>query len=166
MRIGRRELVILTGAALAAPARAAPPRAARSGRVDYQRYINAFNAGRLEEFTAYYAPDVEFALGARTMRGRDAIIDWYRFAWQRITEHCHPRWMVADDRGIAVELETTFTAIADWPDFSAGPLRKGDVIKRIGFGHYDMHEGQFTRVATALHRVLEAPSHWAKGAAS
>jgi hypothetical protein len=164
--IGRRELVIAAGAVVAAPGLAVASRKPADGHIDYQRYIDAFNARQLDEFTSFYAPDVEFALGARTMRGRDAIIDWYRFAWQRITEHCHPRWRVIDDGHVAVELETTFTAIADWPDFSGGPLRTGDVVKRIGFGHYDVRDGQFTRVATALHRVVQAPSHWTSGAAS
>jgi len=133
-------------------------------RADYERYIAAFNARDIPGFTRFYAPDVVFLLGAREMRGRQAIIDWYDFAWKRVREKVALRRFIADASGVAVELETQFTAIADWPDFSAGPLRTGDVLRRIGFGHYDSGPAGFSRVATAPHKVLQAPTHWSKKA--
>jgi len=150
------------GVAMAAAGRASA--AAPVDRMGYDSYIAAFNARDIAGFTKFYAADARFLLGPMEMHGRQAIIDWYHFAWTRIEEHCAVRRFIADASGIAVELETTFTAIADWPDFSAGPLRKGDVLRRIGFAHYDNGPTGFTRVATALHRVLQAPDHWAKRA--
>jgi hypothetical protein len=146
----------------AAPARATVPAAV--DRATYEGYIAAFNARDIPGFTRFYATGATFLLGPMTMHGRQAIIDWYHLAWTRLHEHCTVRRFISDPGGVAVELETEFTAIADWPDFSAGPLREGDVLRRIGFAHYDNSPGGFTRVATALHRVVQAPAHWAKPA--
>jgi len=130
-------------------------------RVAYSAYIAAFNRRDLAGFTKFYAPDVRFILGGRQeLVGRQAIIDWYEHAWMRLEEHCTIRRIILDGTGIAAELETSFRAIADWPDFTAGPLRVGDVLRRIGFIHYDIGAEGFTRVATAPHRVLEQPGHW------
>jgi hypothetical protein len=131
-------------------------------RATYGRYIAAFNARDIPGFTQFYAPDVAFLLGPREMHGRQAIIDWYELAWARIEEHCEVRRFISDKSGVAAELETQFRAVADWPEFTAGPLLKGDVLRRIGFIHYDSSPTGFTRVATASHRVLEQPAHWSK----
>ncbi|MCW2370777.1 YybH family protein [Sphingobium sp. B11D3D] len=130
-------------------------------RADYAAYIAAFNRRDLPGFTKFYAPDICFLLGGRMeLTGRQAIIEWYEHAWARIEEHCLVRRIIMDDTGIAAELETSFRTIADWPDFTGGPLRTGDVLRRIGFIHYDLGPEGFTRVATAPHRVLEQPAHW------
>jgi hypothetical protein len=145
-------------AMLAEPANAAGPLAA-DGR--YEDYIAAFNARDVAGFTRFYAPDVRFSLGGRmTLDGRAAIIGWYGQAWRRIREHCTIRRVIRDETGLAAELETLFLAEADWLDFTAGPLRVGDRLRRIGFIHYDINDGFFTRVATAVHRVIEEPAHW------
>lgn len=138
--------------------------AAAMRRADYERYVAAFNARDLPGFTRFYAPDVAFLLGAQAMHGRQATVDWYQLAWTRIREHIAVRRFIADPSGVAVELETQFTAVADWPDFSAGPLVAGDVLRRIGFIHYDSSPAGFTRVATALHRVVQRPASWDKPA--
>jgi len=164
--LSRREAMAsgVAGTIALAPVQAAHAACTQSDglRERYLAYIAAFNAKRIPDFTSYYAPDVKFMLGAKLISGRQGIIDWYEFAWTRITEHCVVRRLIVGEDGLASELETTFTAIADWPDFPSGPLRKGDVLRRIGFGHYDVQAGYFSRVATALHRVIEAPAHWSK----
>lgn len=130
-------------------------------RCTFDQYIAAFNARDMPGFTRFYDPDVSFQLGGRIqMDGRQAIIDWYTLAWQRIEEHCEVRRFISDASGVAVELETEFRAVADWPDFSAGPLLTGDVMRRIGFIHYDLGPNGFTRVATAPHKTLQQPDHW------
>lgn len=160
------------GAAIVVPvlardvrANTAPQDVKREGRqIDraaYLAYIQAFNARDMEGFTKFYAPDVKFILGG-TMQlvGRPAIVEWYTHAWEKIEEHCEVRRIILDETGIATELETTFRAIADWPNFTAGPLKAGDTLRRIGFIHYDIGEGYFTRIATAPHRVLQRPEQW------
>jgi hypothetical protein len=154
----------LGSAGVAIAARPASAAASVIDRATYESYIAAFNARDIPGFTKFYAPDATFLLGPMEMHGRQAIIDWYHLAWTRLQEHCTVRRFIADASGIAVELETQFTAIADWPDFSAGPLLKGDVLRRIGFAHYDNGPAGFSRVATAPHRVLQAPDHWPKRA--
>jgi hypothetical protein len=164
--IGRREVMAMTAVTVVAEATGAHARVGEPAVVDratYERYIAAFNARDMPGFTRFYAPEVVFLLGAREMRGRQAIIDWYRLAWARIEEHCEVRRFISDKSGVAVELETEFRAVTDWPDFTAGPLRKGDVLRKIGFIHYDSSPTGFTRVATASRRVLVQPDHWARG---
>lgn len=130
-------------------------------RSAFDEYINAFNAKDLPGFTRFYDPEVSFQLGGRIpIAGRQAIIDWYTVAWQRIEEHCEVRRFISDASGVAVELETEFRAVADWHDFSAGPLLTGDILRRIGFIHYDLGPNGFTRVATASHKTLQVPNHW------
>jgi hypothetical protein len=119
----------LGSAGMAIAARSASAAAPTIDRAAYDRYIAAFNARDIPGFTKFYAPDVLFLLGPMEMRGRQAIIDWYDLAWTRLREEIRVRRFIADASGIAVELETRFTAIADWPDFSAGPLHNGDVLR-------------------------------------
>lgn len=167
--IGRRQAMAggaALGASLAgAPGLAATPAGPMSGRASYDAYLAAFNARQIDTFTRFYADDVRMYLGGRApIEGRQGIIAWYDTAWRYIEEHCTLRRFIMDESGVAVELETEFRAIADWPDFPSGPFLTGDRLVRIGFGHYDLKDGYFSRVATALHRVVEQPSHWTKGA--
>jgi hypothetical protein len=154
----------LFGAAGAANAEAASAACAArdTTRQRYTAYISAFNARDIPGFTRHYAPDVQFMLGAKLISGRQGIVDWYEFAWKRIREHCTVRRLIIGEDGLAVELQTRFEALADWPDFPSGPLLSGDVLQRIGFVHYDLRGDKFNRVATALHRVIEQPARWGK----
>jgi hypothetical protein len=129
-------------------------------RQHYMAYLSAFNAQDIPGFTQHYTSDVQFMLGAKLISGRQGIVDWYEFAWKRIREHCAVRRLIIGEDGLAVELQTRFEAFADWPDFPSGPLLKGDVRQRIGFVHYDLRGDKFSRVATALHRVIDPSAHW------
>jgi len=147
----------------ASPGGAAPHAGPMTGRASYESYIAAFNARQMDAFTRFYAQDVRMYLGARApIEGRQGIVAWYETAWRSIHEHCTVRRFIMDGSGVAAELETEFRAIADWPDFPSGPLLEGDRFVRIGFIHYDIQGGYFTRVATALHRILEQPERWTR----
>jgi len=93
-------------------------------------------------------------LGTRkTLRGRQAIVDFYREVKSRIRETLIIRTVIADEAGLAAEVATEFYALEDWPDFIAGPIRKGESIHIVSWVFYTIVNGRFqdirsTRVAT------------------
>jgi SnoaL-like domain len=113
----------------------------------YAEYIDSFNRDDFEGFSKYYADDVVLQLGNRkTLHGRQAIIDFYREVKARIRETLVIRAIVADESGIAVEVATEFHALADWPDFIAGPIRKGESIHIVSWAFYTIVDGRFKTI--------------------
>jgi hypothetical protein len=121
----------------------------------FAEYIASFNRDDFEGFSKYYADDVVLRLGTRkTLRGRQAIIDFYREVKSKIRETLVIRTVIADEAGLAAEVATEFYALEDWPDFIAGPIRKGESIHIVSWVFYTIVNGRFqdirsTRLATA-----------------
>ncbi|HTY94101.1 MAG TPA: nuclear transport factor 2 family protein [Steroidobacteraceae bacterium] len=110
-------------------------------------YIASFNRDDFEGFSKYYAPDVVLQLGTRkTLHGRQAIIDFYREVKARIRETLVIRTVVADEEGLAAEVATEFHALEDWPDFIAGPIRKGESIHIVSWVFYTIVDGRFKTI--------------------
>ncbi|MEJ0004951.1 MAG: hypothetical protein WDM77_00775 [Steroidobacteraceae bacterium] len=83
----------------------------------------------------------------------EGFIDFYREVKARIRETLVIRVVVADEAGLAAEVATEFYALADWPDFIAGPIRKGESIHIVSWIFYSIVNGRFqtirsTRLAT------------------
>ena len=110
-------------------------------------YIDSFNRDDFEGFSKYYAEDVVLELGKRkTLRGRQAIIDFYREVKARIRETLVIQNVVADEEGLAAEVATEFHALEDWPDFIAGPIRKGESIHIVSWVFYRIVNGRFQHI--------------------
>ena len=110
-------------------------------------YIGSFNRDDFEGFSKYYAEDVVLELGKRkTLRGRQAIIDFYREVKARIRETLVIQNVVADEEGLAAEVATEFHALEDWPDFIAGPIRKGESIHIVSWVFYRIVNGRFQHI--------------------
>jgi SnoaL-like domain len=124
--------------------------AERGGAVDkrlFADYIASFNRDDFEGFGKYYADDVVLELGKRkTLRGRQAILDFYREVKSKIRETLVIRNVIADEAGLAAEIATEFHALADWPEFIAGPIRKGESIHIVSFVHYSIVNGRFAHI--------------------
>jgi len=60
-------------------------------------------------------------------------------------------------RYIAVELESEFLALQDLPEFTAGPMRQGGRIFINTFVLYDLRDGKFSRIRSALFRKIDKP---------
>ena len=119
-------------------------------RATYQDYLDAFMRGDFEGFSKYYADDVVFSLsgGKKLIHGKQGIIDFYRDVLARITERLDVTYFVSDEHGLAVEVDTVFTAKADWPDFIAGPMKKGDELRITSWAHYTLKDGKFATIRT------------------
>lgn len=113
-------------------------------------YIGAFNRGELDTFTRFYAEDVVLDLGGRRqLAGRQAIRDFYSGVFEKIRETLSVEQLVMDERGVACIIATEFHALEDWPDFIAGPIRKGESIFIESFIFYTIgDDGKFTRIRT------------------
>jgi hypothetical protein len=53
---------------------------------------------------------------------------------------------VADEAGLAAEVATEFYALEDWPDFIAGPIRKGESIHIVSWVFYTIVNGRFQNI--------------------
>jgi hypothetical protein len=113
-------------------------------------YIGAFNRGELDRFTRFYAEDVVLDLGGRRqLVGRQAIRDFYSGVFENIRETLSVEQLVMDEQGLACIIATEFHAFEDWPDFIAGPIRKGESIFIESFIFYTIgDDGKFTRIRT------------------
>jgi hypothetical protein len=113
-------------------------------------YIGAFNRGELDTFTRFYAEDVVLDLGGRRqLVGRQAIRDFYSGVFEKIRETLTVEQLVIDEQGLACIVATEFHALEDWPDFIAGPIRKGESIFIESFIFYTIgDDGKFTRIRT------------------
>jgi hypothetical protein len=125
-----------------------------SPRSWFDGYVEAFNRSDFEGFGAYYAEDIEFAGQAAQLRGRQAVLDFYRIVKSRMTETLQVRLFVGAPERIAVEIETRLQALVDWPDFPTGPVVAGQTIGSLNFVFYDLSEGRFTRIRSARYRRL------------
>ena len=113
----------------------------------FGEYIASFNRDDFEGFSKYYADDVVLELGKRkTLHGRQAIVDFYREVKSKIRETLVIRNVVADDAGLAAEIATEFHALVDWPDFIAGPIRKGESIHIVSWIFYTIVKGRFQTI--------------------
>jgi hypothetical protein len=113
-------------------------------------YIAAFNRRDLASVITFYREDVVLHLGAHRIKGRAGIAAFYASVFERVRETLSVSWLVIDAQGLAAEVETRFEALADWPDFIVGPLRRGDVIEITSFIHYRIAPcGLFSEIRTA-----------------
>jgi SnoaL-like domain len=113
----------------------------------FGEYIASFNRDDFEGFSKYYADDVVLELGKRkTLHGRQSIVDFYREVKSRIRETLIIRTVIADEAGLAAEVATEFYALEDWPDFIAGPIRKGESIHIVSWIFYTIVNGRFQHI--------------------
>jgi ketosteroid isomerase-like protein len=124
----------------------------------FSSYIDAFNRDDVGTYGDYYAPDVVLVLAGKTeLRGRQAIFDFYKSVKSQTRRTIRVNKFVAAPGHIAVELESEFLALQDLPEFTAGPMRRGGRIFINTFVLYDLCDGKFSRVRSALFRKIAKP---------
>ncbi len=129
-------------------------------RDDLLDYIAAFNRDDFAGYAKYYAPDVTISYrgGELTVRGADAIVERYREIHKTIRQRIEPVYLVLGETAVAGEMHSTFTALADSPDFIVHPLKKGETVRIHTFVHYDLNEaGLFKAIRSVRYRTLETP---------
>ena len=114
----------------------------------FRKYLSEFNAANYDALVRYYADDVVFIFGhGPTLRGRDAVVAFYRPFHACVTETVEVQFLLVDHRHVAVELATEFRAVKDYDNFTRGPLKAGDQIRLTSFVHYDLDSwGRFSQV--------------------
>ena len=134
-------------------------------REDYEEYIDHFNNKRYEEALKCFAEDVEvqyfapFKKGApegEKINGKKALYKSYEQLHDTVREVIKLGKYVTDGKNVYVELWTEFHAFEDTPNFSAGPLKKGEDFFAINFFLYWINdEGKFNKMRVATHRICE-----------
>jgi hypothetical protein len=115
---------------------------------DFRTYIAEFNAANFAALTRYYADDVVFSFnGGLTLHGRDAIVDFYRPFRKAVDETVDIKFLMINDKHVAVEMATEFHAREDYANFTRGPLHAGDTVRITSFVHYDIGpDGRFAAI--------------------
>jgi hypothetical protein len=122
----------------------------------FRDYIDCFNRDDFAGFTRHYTDDVVLELPQKELRGPRAIVDFYRVVKARIRETLRINEIVADEEGLAAEVETEFLALEDWPEFIVRPVKKGESIHIVSFVHYKIRDGRFAHIKSARFRTLSA----------
>jgi len=126
---------------------------------DMRVYLDAFNQKDFEGFGRFYADDVRLDVGRFVRLGRQAILDFYRDVARTCDERLTLKRIVMDEEGVAIELDTEFKALADHPDFIAGPLTPGQSIFITSFIFYTIRDGRFADIkARRIAEAVHAPS--------
>jgi ketosteroid isomerase-like protein len=122
---------------------------------DFRAYLAAFNRSDFDTLGDFYAAEVEFVGRAAQLRGREAVVRFYRDVKSRVRETLTLHGIVVGPRAIVADVETELHALADWPDFPTGPLARGETRRSQNFIWYDVADDRFTRIRSARHRRLE-----------
>jgi len=123
---------------------------------DYADYIDCFNRSDFEGFGKYYHDDVLFELGdKRTIVGKENILDFYRDVKSKVRETLDIISAVGDENHLAVHVRTEFYGLADWPDFVAGRLMKGESIHIESLGYYYLRDGKIARILGARFKTAK-----------
>jgi len=140
-----------TGAASAA---AAGARTQIMTREKFAEYIRRFN-NRDERYADLYGDDVVFEHGKYygTLRGRQAILDFYRTTWKSFTQTLVPGDVVIDnERGLmAAEMTTHLVARVDGVASQSRPegMKAGDEIVSMGVVFYEIRAGLIRHIRGA-----------------
>ena len=110
-------------------------------------YASAFSNADYDRFSSYYTDDVVLELNAMPLiRGKDGIVGFYSKMFGQVRESIVPHSILADDRHVALDATSRFTAIEDAPDFVVGALAKGEYIEVRVFVHYELRDGLISHI--------------------
>jgi hypothetical protein len=119
----------------------------------FRDYIAAFNRHDYAALTSYYHPGVVLVIGNGTqLEGRQAIVDFYGQVNDATTREIEIVQAFADGDVLAAELRSEFLALRDAPDFTSGPMARGDRLFINSFALYDLRDGLYARIRAAVFR--------------
>lgn len=132
-------------------------------REEFEIYVDHFNNRRYDDVLGYFADDVRvqyfapFKIGeseGKVLNGRDQFRASYEHLHSTVRETMELRNYMCDGKNLYAELWTEFHAFEDTDDFSAGPLKKGDVFVATNFVLYWLDEdGKYKDIRISHHRV-------------
>ena len=119
------------------------------------RYIDAFNRGDYVMLRDFYCDDIQLVIGnGKELSGKQAIIDFYSVVRKQTQRTIRILQSFSNGKTIAAELESEFVALEDAPDFTSGPMAKGDRLYINSFALYDLRDGRFARIRAAVFRRI------------
>lgn len=122
------------------------------GEADFRRYIAAFNCSEFAILADYYAPEIRFAGQGGQFQSRDEVLAFYRMVKSRLRETIRVKELIVGENEIAADLETELYALEDWPDFPAGPIKKGETRRSENFVWYEIEGRRFSRIRSARYK--------------
>jgi hypothetical protein len=121
--------------------------------IHLQRYMDAFNSGEYEALTQFYHDDVVLVIGNGVeLKGKAAIVDFYRNTTAKTRRVITIIDAFGQSDRICAELESEFLALEDFPDFTSGPMHKGDRYYINTFVIYELRDALFLRIRAAPFR--------------
>jgi ketosteroid isomerase-like protein len=126
-------------------------------RQAYLEYARAFSGADFERLSEYYTDDVVCDLGSIVLRGRDGILDFYREMFKTVSVSLTLHQLIADDAGIAADITSQFTAVADAPAFLVAPLREGELVRVRVLVYYTLRDGKIAHIKVARTGEVSVP---------
>ena len=121
----------------------------------FTQYIEAFNSGDYASFGDFYDENVVLDVaGKRELQGRQAIFDFYRTVRSQTRRTIEVVKVISIGNQIAAELQSEFLALEDVPNFTAGPMKKGERIFINTVVLYELRAGRFARIRSAELRKI------------
>ena len=118
-------------------------------------YMEAFNRSDYETLAGFYCPDVRLVIGSgKELVGAQAIIDFYREVKSKTQRTISILQSLSNGRTVAAELESEFLALEDVPDFTSGPMARGDRLYINSFVFYDLRDGRYARIRSAVYKRI------------
>lgn len=118
-------------------------------------YMDAFNRSDYEALRGFYRPDVRLVIGnGHELAGAQAIIDFYREVKSKTQRTISILQSVANANTVAAELESEFLALEDIPDFTSGPMARGDRLYINSFVFYELQGGRYARIRSAVFKRI------------
>ena len=92
----------------------------------YREYVACFNQRDLDCITNYFGEDFVFKGPIWTLHGIPEFKAFYINAWRHFNEHLTIKSIEVRPNQIIVDVYNQLSVSNDFPDFAAGPLKKGD----------------------------------------
>ncbi len=123
-----------------------PPLQRESLEAAYAKYADCFNRQIVECFSDFYNPDIKFISEVLpTMHSTEEIVNFYLPVWKHLKENLVIHGFRYEGKWMYVQVSNTLTVFEDYPDFVAGPLKKGDRTIS-GEVAYEIKNGRFAAV--------------------
>lgn len=166
MRVTSVPMAGLMAAAMSSVSLAQEPAGPAMSKERFEEYLSLFNAGD-ERYAQFYDENVVFhhAPMFGVLRGRQAILEFYRNIRTQVSEQVTPHAVVVDNRQgmMAAELSTRLVALRDGIAMPSGNLNTGDTIISEGTVYYTLKDGRIVNIrgskSGAKRIPADSPAH-------
>lgn len=161
MKVTSLLVVGLAAAAMSAAGLAQDAAPHKMTKERFEQYLGLFNAAD-ERYAQFYDENVVFhhAPMFGVLKGRQAIIDFYRNIRTQISEQVTPHTVVVDNEQgmMAAELSTRLVAIKDGVAMPSGDLNTGDTIISEGTVYYTLKDGLIVTIRGSIDGAKRIPA--------